>query len=98
MVDIIERRGKEAFLDSLFVMEEGMRHYFSKAMQAKTNNMKPEIVDNYMHVTSYQNGREWKPLRIRTSISLSRIGTVPTLGGLVNSVSFDIDEAPFSPA
>ena len=38
MVDIIERRGKEAFLDSLFVMEEGMRHYFSKAMQAKTNN------------------------------------------------------------
>jgi hypothetical protein len=36
MVDIIERRGKEAFLDSLFVMEEGMRHYFSKAMQAKT--------------------------------------------------------------
>ena len=37
-----------AFLDSLFVMEEGMRHYFSKAMQAKTNNMKPEIVDNYM--------------------------------------------------
>ena len=25
-----------------------MRHYFSKAMQAKTNNMKPEIVDNYM--------------------------------------------------
>ncbi len=48
MVDIIERRGKEAFLDSLFVMEEGMRHYFSKAMQAKTNNMKPEIVDNYM--------------------------------------------------
>ncbi len=48
MVDIIERRGKEAFLDSLFVMEEGMRHYFSKAMQAKANNMKPEIVDNYM--------------------------------------------------
>ena len=48
MVDIIERRGKEAFLDSLFVMEEGMRHYFSKAMQAKTNNMKPEIVDIYM--------------------------------------------------
>ena len=48
MIDIIERRGKEAFLDSLFVMEEGMRHYFSKAMQAKTNNMKPEIVDNYM--------------------------------------------------
>ena len=48
MVDIIERRGKEAFLDSLFVMEECMRHYFSKAMQAKTNNMKPEIVDNYM--------------------------------------------------
>jgi hypothetical protein len=48
MVDIIARRGKEAFLDSLFVMEEGMRHYFSKAMQAKTNNMKPEIVDNYM--------------------------------------------------
>jgi len=28
MVDIIQRRGKEAFLDSLFVMEEGMRHYF----------------------------------------------------------------------
>ncbi len=24
MIDIIERRGKEAFLDSLFVMEEGM--------------------------------------------------------------------------
>jgi hypothetical protein len=48
MVDIIERRGKEAFLDSLFVMEEGMRHYFSKAMQAKQNNMKAEIVDSYM--------------------------------------------------
>jgi hypothetical protein len=48
MVDIIGRRGTEAFLDSLFVMEEGMRHYFSKAIQAKTNNMKPEIVDNYM--------------------------------------------------
>jgi hypothetical protein len=38
----------EAFLDSLFVMEEGMRHYFSKAMQAKQNNMKAEIVDSYM--------------------------------------------------
>ncbi len=48
MVDIIERRGREAFLDSLFVMEEGMRHYFSKAMQAKQNNMKAEIVDSYM--------------------------------------------------
>ena len=48
MVDIIERRGKEAFLDSLFVMEEGMRHYFSKAMQAKQNNMKAETVDSYM--------------------------------------------------
>jgi hypothetical protein len=48
MVDIIERRGREAFLDSLFVMEEGMRHYFSKAMQAKTNNVKAEIVDSYM--------------------------------------------------
>jgi hypothetical protein len=48
MVDVIAHRGKEAFLDSLFVTEEGMRHYFSKAMQAKTNNMKPEIVDNYM--------------------------------------------------
>jgi hypothetical protein len=48
MVDIIERRGKEAFLDSLFVMEEGMRHYFSKAMQAKQNNMKAEIVDSYI--------------------------------------------------
>ena len=45
---IIERRGKEAFLDSLFVMEEGMRHYFSKAMQAKQNNMKAETVDSYM--------------------------------------------------
>ena len=48
MVDIIERRGKEAFLDSLFVMEEGMRHYFSKAMQAKQNHMKAEIVDSYI--------------------------------------------------
>jgi hypothetical protein len=48
MVDIIERRGKEAFLDSLFVMEKGMRHYFSKAMQAKQNNMKAETVDSYM--------------------------------------------------
>jgi hypothetical protein len=48
MVDIIERRGKEAFLDALFVMEEGMRHYFSKAMQARQNHMKPEIVDSYM--------------------------------------------------
>jgi hypothetical protein len=48
MVDIIERRSKEAFLDSLFVMEEGMRHYFSKAMQAKLNNMKAEIVDRNM--------------------------------------------------
>ena len=29
-------------------MEEGMRHYFSKAMQAKQNNMKAETVDSYM--------------------------------------------------
>jgi hypothetical protein len=26
-------------------MEEGMRHFFAKAMQAKANNGKPEIID-----------------------------------------------------
>jgi hypothetical protein len=32
----------------LFVMEDGMRHFYAKAMQAKQNNMKSEIVDHYM--------------------------------------------------
>jgi hypothetical protein len=48
MTDIIAHRGKEAFLCALFVMEDGMRHFYAKAMQAKQNNMKSEIVDHYM--------------------------------------------------
>ena len=39
---------EEEFLDSLHVMEVGMRHFFAKAMQAKTNNGKPEIIDANM--------------------------------------------------
>lgn len=36
------------FLDSLYVMEVGMRHFFAKAMHAKTNKGKPEIIDANM--------------------------------------------------
>ena len=34
---------EQEFLDSLHVMEVGMRHFFATAMHAKTNNGKPEI-------------------------------------------------------
>jgi hypothetical protein len=39
---------EQEFLDSLHVMEVGMRHFFAKAMHAKTNNGKPEIIDANM--------------------------------------------------
>jgi hypothetical protein len=29
-------------------MEDGIRHFYAKAMQAKQNNMRSEIVDHYM--------------------------------------------------
>ena len=43
----LEAREQE-FLDSLHVMEVGMRHFFAKAMHAKTNKGKPEIIDAHM--------------------------------------------------
>ena len=43
----LEGREQE-FLDSLHVMEVGMRHFFAKAMHAKTNKGKPEIIDANM--------------------------------------------------
>ena len=33
------------FLDSLVVLEEGMRHFYTRAMQLKSMNAKPEEVD-----------------------------------------------------
>ena len=36
------------FLDAMVMLEEGMRHFFAKAMHAKTNNGKPEIIDANM--------------------------------------------------
>jgi hypothetical protein len=40
------REGREQeFLDSLHVMEVGMRHFFAEAMHAKTNKGKSEIID-----------------------------------------------------
>jgi hypothetical protein len=39
---------KQEFLDSLHVMEEGMRHFFAKAMHAKTSSGRPEIIDANM--------------------------------------------------
>jgi hypothetical protein len=35
---------EQEFLDSLHVMEVGMRHFFAKAMHAKANNGKPETI------------------------------------------------------
>ena len=43
----LEGREQE-FLDSLHVMEVGMRHFFTKAMIAKANKGKPEVVDESM--------------------------------------------------
>ena len=43
----VEGREQE-FLDSLHVMEVGMRHFFAKAMHAKANKGKPEIIDANM--------------------------------------------------
>ena len=43
----LEGREQE-FLDSLHVMEVGMRHFFAKAMQAKANKGKPETIDANM--------------------------------------------------
>ena len=43
----LEAREQE-FLDSLHVMEVGMRHFFAKAMHAKTNKGKPETIDANM--------------------------------------------------
>jgi hypothetical protein len=39
---------EQEFLDSLHVMEVGMRHFFAKAMQAKANKGKPETIDANM--------------------------------------------------
>src|ERR1700733_3663595 len=39
---------EQEFLESLHVMEVGMRHFFVKAMTAKTNKGKPEVVDEKM--------------------------------------------------
>ena len=39
---------EQDFLDSLHVMEVGMRHFFTKAMTAKANKGKPEVVDESM--------------------------------------------------
>jgi hypothetical protein len=36
---------EQEFLDSLHVMEVGMQHFFVKAMTAKANKGRPEIVD-----------------------------------------------------
>ena len=84
MVDIIERRGKEAFLDSLFVMEEGMRHYFSKAMQAKQNHMKAEIVDSYMQ-KAIEVAEKVAPYRH------ARLSAVKLAGAPSNAVAFKDD-------
>jgi hypothetical protein len=43
----LEAREQE-FLESLHVMEVGMRHFFAKAMHAKTNKGKPETIDANM--------------------------------------------------
>jgi hypothetical protein len=43
----LEAREQE-FLDSLHVMEVGLRHFFAKAMHAKTNKGKPETIDANM--------------------------------------------------
>ena len=40
--------GRQQILDSLHVMEVGMRHFFAKAMQAKANEGKPETIDANM--------------------------------------------------
>jgi len=39
---------EQDFLDSLHVMEVGMRHFFVQAMTAKASNGKPEVVDENM--------------------------------------------------
>jgi hypothetical protein len=39
---------EQEFLDSLHVMEVGMRHFFVQAMTAKASNGKPEVVDENM--------------------------------------------------
>jgi hypothetical protein len=36
---------EQEFLDSLDVMEEGMRHFYVRAVAAKRNGLKQEIVD-----------------------------------------------------
>src|SRR5271168_5157764 len=36
---------EQDFLDSLAVMEEGMRHFYVRAVAAKRNGLKQEIVD-----------------------------------------------------
>jgi hypothetical protein len=43
----LEGREQE-FLDSLHVMEVGMRHFFAKARHAKANEGKPETIDANM--------------------------------------------------
>ena len=39
---------EQEFLDSLHVMEVGMRHFFAKAMHGKANKGKPETIDANM--------------------------------------------------
>ena len=50
--DTIVARGlmgrEQESLDSLHVMEIGMRHFLTKAMTAKANKEKPEVVDESM--------------------------------------------------
>ena len=52
----LEGRERE-FLDSLHVMEVGMRHFFAKAMQAKANKGKPETIDANMLQTMSHRGK-----------------------------------------
>ena len=77
-------RRRRAFLDSLFVMEEGMRHYFSKAMQAKQNHMKAEIVDSYMQ-KAIEVAEKVAPYRH------ARLSAVKLAGAPSNAVAFKDD-------
>jgi hypothetical protein len=70
----LEGREQE-FLDSLHVLAEGMRHFYAKAMQAKANKGKPEIIDANMPTVVARRGSH--ALRLTCASGIVKVGCTP---------------------
>jgi hypothetical protein len=74
---------EQEFLDSLHVMEVGMRHFFAKAMHAKANKGKPETIDANMlqavsiaeKIAPYRHAQSFARLRKQCSLAVLRVAS-----------------------